>query len=131
MTETPLAGKTVLLVDNHPYAREAMHDLLELYGAEVVMAFDGLSGLEQARTRRPDLVLCDYMMEDMDGLEVLRTLRADATTAAIPFIAITVSMDPAIRERFLEAGADAFLIKVDDVFHLQQTIERVLRGEAG
>lgn len=127
---TPLAGYTILLIDNHPYAREAMQDLLELYGADVVVAADGFSGIEMAGKVQPDLILSDYMMDDLDGLDVLKAVRENPDTASIPFVAITVSLNPAVRELFMQRGADAFLIKVDEVNHLLSTLTQVLERKS-
>ncbi len=123
----PLTGIKVLLVDNDDLAREAVQDLLELNGAEVLGAENGRSGIELACTASPDVIVCDYMMPDLDGLRVLEAIRRDPATAAIGFVAITVSTNADIRDRFMRGGADAFLVKIDDVTLLIETMLAVLR----
>ena len=72
--------KTILLVDDEPKIRELARDYLEHAGFAVVLAGDGRSALDQARTRRPDLVVLDLGLPEVDGLEVIRTLRRDSSS---------------------------------------------------
>jgi len=102
---------TILLIEDHAPLRMNLADMLTLEGHQVLTAADGPSGLRLARGQRPDLVLCDIMLPGMDGLEILATLRADAATAAMPFIFLTAKGDaPEIRAG-MKLGADDYLPK--------------------
>ncbi len=101
--------KRVLVIDDHESVLGALEQVLETMGVSFIGAPDPATGLDLARTERPDLILCDYYMEGLNGLQVLGRLRGDAGTAAIPFVLMT--MDDSLEARALEAGADGFVSK--------------------
>jgi CheY-like chemotaxis protein len=87
-----MAAASVLIVDDHPGFRAAARRLLEIEGYIVVgEAVDGLSGLDAARTLRPDVVLLDIQLPDVDGFEVCERLSGDADA---PAVVLTSSRDP-------------------------------------
>lgn len=85
--------------------------LLELEGYEVFTADNGRTGLEQARLQRPDLILCDVMMPEMDGYTVVQELRSDAALATTPFIFLTARSDRGDVRVGMNFGADDYLTK--------------------
>jgi len=87
-------------------------------------------GLTQAVARRPDLILLDYDLPDLSGLEVLNRLRADPRTAAIPVIILSAGESPAQRQRLEMAGACDYLTKPLNVRHLLRAIDAVLISKA-
>jgi len=87
---------------------------------------DGARGVARAQTMRPDIVLVDMQLPDFDGLEVLRRLRADARTAAIPCIALSANAMPADIARAMAAGFDDYVTKPIDFEVLVKTIDKVL-----
>ncbi|MGH7554503.1 MAG: response regulator [Longimicrobiales bacterium] len=95
-------------------------------GWRVIPALQGGIGLELARESRPDLVLLDLHLPDINGEEVLRRLRADERTASIPVIIISADATRATLERLRRAGADAYLAKPLDMDEFLGTIERYL-----
>lgn len=113
----------VLVIEDYPDSGQAMADLLEARGHRVRLAGDGRSGLAAARARRPDVVLCDIGLPDMDGYEVGRILRA-AGDARPWLVALTGCARPEERERALAAGFDAHTAKPASI----EEIERHLRS---
>ncbi len=103
--------KRLLIIEDQASMRRNIALLLELEGYEVFTAENGRTGLEQARQHRPDLVLCDVMMPEMDGYSVVQALRADATLAATPFIFLTAKSDRGDVRLGMNFGADDYLTK--------------------
>lgn len=85
--------------------------LLEMEGFEVATAENGREGLEKARGWRPDLVICDVMMPELDGYGVIRALRAEKETATTPFIFLTAKGDKTDLRVGMNHGADDYLTK--------------------
>lgn len=103
--------KTILIVEDQDSLRANLALLLELEGFRVLSAPDGIRGLELARSARPDLVLCDLMMPGLDGLGVVRALRADSSFDAMPFLFLTARGEQSDRESAKRLGADGYLTK--------------------
>ena len=93
---------------------------------KTIPALQGLVGIELAREHRPDLVLLDLHLPDMHGSEVLRRLRSDDRTAAVPVVVISADATATAVEELLAAGADAYLTKPLDLDEFLRTLERFL-----
>ena len=106
--------RTVLVVEDDAPLRRMVSIFLRAAGYHVRPAEDGPSGLALARDERPDLVLLDLMLPGLDGWEVLRRIKGDARTAAIPVLVLTASVDPPLTEHALRLGATRFLAKPID-----------------
>ncbi|HEY0038605.1 MAG TPA: ATP-binding protein, partial [Longimicrobium sp.] len=106
--------------------------LLSRPGWQVLPALQGGIGVELAREHRPDLVLLDLHLPDIQGDEVLRRLRADPRTASIPVVVVSADATRASNDRLRALGADAYLSKPIDVEEFLETVERFLseRGDA-
>ena len=117
----------VLVVEDNARNLKLVRDVLAHAGFEVLEAGDAETGLELARARVPDLVLMDVHLPGIDGVEALARLRADATTAAIPVVALTAYAMKEDRERFEAAGFDGYLEKPISVRELPGQVEAVLR----
>ena len=110
--------KKILVIEDEPAMRGNLRDILELENFLPVIAADGTEGIATAKRELPDLILCDVMMPEQDGHEVLAALRADATTACIPFIFLTAKGEHADIRSGMNLGADDYLVKpakVDDL----------------
>lgn len=125
---TPLApgssSARILIAEDHLDSREALRILLEAFGFRVETAVHGRDALDLALAAPPDLILMDVMMPEVDGLEVIRRLRQDERTRAVPVIAVT-AMDGAQRLA-IQAGADDFVAKPIDTRSLLGKIQSLL-----
>jgi signal transduction histidine kinase/ActR/RegA family two-component response regulator len=125
----PVAGTRtlrVVVIDDNADAADTLAVLLRFWGHEVVTALSGQAGLEAVQRNRPDVVLCDLGLPGMDGFSVARTLRRDATTAAIYLLAITGFGQDEDRRRAQEAGFDGLLAKPIDMADLQRALARLV-----
>jgi two-component system nitrogen regulation response regulator NtrX len=117
-----MEARRVLLIEDEASAREALESLLLEEGYLVRTASSGRSGLQAFLDFAPDVVLCDYYLPDVDGLQVLRVVRANAG-AAVQFILLTAGLGGVEGERALRAEADAFLTKPVDLNQLHRVLK--------
>ena len=103
--------KKILIIEDQPQMRDNLATILEMENFQPLCAADGRSGVALARSERPDLILCDVMMPELDGHGVLRELRASKETALIPFIFLTARSEMADLRTGMNLGADDYLIK--------------------
>jgi CheY-like chemotaxis protein len=109
-----LAGRHILVVDDDPRNLFVITAALEQHGAKVDNALNGRRALELLATVKPDLVVMDIMMPELDGYRTIEAMRADARLATIPVLALTAKALPSDREKALAAGADDYLAKPAD-----------------
>jgi len=119
---------TVLVIEDEAQIRANIERLLKVEGYEVICAADGASGIAAARARRPDMVVCDILMPQIDGYGVLAALRAGPDTAHIPLVFLTASADKDDRRRGLAQGATDYVTKP---FKLADLLAVVRRHTAG
>lgn len=105
------AMKKILVIDDHEPMRRNVLMILEMEGLKSVSADNGRAGLELARKEKPDLILCDITMPEMDGYAVLQALRDDKETATIPFIFLTARGEKLDVRVGMNYGADDYLTK--------------------
>jgi DNA-binding NarL/FixJ family response regulator len=103
--------KTVLVIEDEPHMRTNLATLLRLEGYQVLEAANGRLGVEAALSGRPDIILCDISMPDMDGLTVISIIRGTPGLAAVPFIFLTARGDPRDVRAGMKLGADDYLPK--------------------
>ncbi len=113
----------ILLAEDNEDNIAMVSEYLSINGYQVTIARNGIEALEQARTRRPDIILMDIQMPGMDGLEVMRHIRADHNLAKVPIIALTALAMAGDRERCIEAGADEYMSKPISLKKLRTIIE--------
>ena len=119
--------KRILVIDDEDDIREVAQLSLEMTtGWDVVSAASGAAGIEAARARRPDAILLDVMMPEMDGPTTFQRLRADAATAAIPVILLTAKAQSSDRSRFMDLGVDGVLTKPFDPLTLGSEVAAAL-----
>ena len=116
----------LLIVDDEADTLKLVSMMLQRQGYEIVAAKDGLAALEKVKAEKPDLILLDVMMPDMDGYEVTRRLRADPETENIPIIMFTAKTQVEDKITGLEAGADVYLTKPTQPRELFAQVKAVL-----
>lgn len=117
----------VLIIDDDLATRLVLQRALKGQGYEVVVAKDGVEGLTKAKALCPALIICDWMMPRMDGLEVCRRVKADANLSTVFFILLTSRVAVEDRVIGLDNGADDFLSKPIEVNELQARVRAGLR----
>ncbi|AMC11477.1 transcriptional regulator [Lutibacter profundi] len=122
--------KTILLIEDDTVLRETTAEILELENYKVVTAADGKKGVEQAKLVVPDLVICDIMMPEMDGYDVLKSLSEDNKTKRIPFIFMSAKTEVKDVRKGMDLGADDYLTKPMNIDLLLSAIESRLAKAA-
>jgi two-component system cell cycle response regulator DivK len=108
VADTPF---TILLVEDNDDNRIIYSTALRFTGYEVVEAITGTEGVRMARSEKPDLILMDISVPELDGWQATSILKADPETASIPIIAVTAHALPDDERRSMEAGCDGYLAK--------------------
>jgi two-component system response regulator (stage 0 sporulation protein F) len=116
---------TILIVEDEPAIRRLVKETLEPRYL-VQEAVDGLDGLQRVQSVKPDLIILDIRMPGLDGLSVLRKLKADRQTAGIPVIILSVHGETDILLEGQRAGASDHLIKPFDLHELRRVVSRQL-----
>lgn len=124
MTPTRFA---ILVVDDDPIILSTLGDLLRAHGHRILEAANGRDGLRLARDERPDLILVDYHMPDMDGLAVVDALKSDEGTRGIPVVAFT-SGTAAQANKLVRAGCIGFIPKPFEPGTLPALVAQFLRA---
>lgn len=122
--------KRILVIEDEPEMRRNITALLRFKDYEPIAAENGRVGVEIARREKPDLILCDVMMPELDGYGVLRALQAEGTLASIPFIFLTAKGEKDDLRSGMNLGADDYLTKPVANDELVQAIEARLNRSA-
>jgi len=118
----------ILIVDDSPAQMYAIRQIIEVDGHEVLSADSGKSGLETAIKTRPDVILMDIVMPDMNGYQVTRKLRSDETTKAIPVIFVSTKDNEFDRKWGMRQGAVAYITKPVNSKELRFAVKNALAG---
>jgi two-component system, cell cycle response regulator DivK len=110
MSDTDQNIRILYIEDNRQNMR-LVKKFLKMGGYEMIGKDTGLAGIDAAHEEMPDLILMDINLPDIDGVEATQRIKANATTAKIPIIALTANAMHGDRERFMEAGCDDYLSK--------------------
>jgi len=125
-----MAETRILVVEDEPSIRDLISFGLRRAGFQVVAAEHSQAALARIGDKRPDLILVDWMLPDMSGLELTRQLRRDANTRDIPIIMLTARAEETDKVAGLEGGADDYLTKPFSARELIARIQAVLRRSA-
>lgn len=117
----------ILIIDDDRTVQLMLTRMLELQGYEVITASDGEEGMAQAQQFRPALIICDWIMPRLNGLEVCRRIKADPTLSTTYFILLTSLASVADRVKGLDAGADDFIAKPIEHNELKARVRAGLR----
>lgn len=128
-----MRNKKILIIDNDRDFRKVISQALIMRGYEAVLESSGYNGLIKVIKERPDAILLDIRMPGMNGVAVIRELKTDSRSAAIPIIVVTGAGSDDQVSAALESGANGVLLKPFNLEDLYAQIERVLfpRGGAG
>jgi len=118
---------TILVIDDDKDYRAGFTEVLELEDYTILEAENGLIGLQMIHRYSPNLILCDVDMPVMNGIEVLRAVKADPTYANIPFLIVTGHRDERTLKTSLDLGVEAYLTKPIAVTELLSTIDHFLK----
>lgn len=122
--------KTILVIEDDDQVRENIEEILELEEFEAIAADNGLTGLQLAIEKLPDLIICDVMMPHLDGYGVLEALQQTPATAAIPFVFLTAKAERHDLRQGMNLGADDYLTKPFTPDELRQVIAIRLAKQA-
>ena len=122
-----MGKKSVLVIEDQQDVRENIVELLELSNYEVRSAENGRKGVKLALSEPPNLILCDIMMPEMDGYEVLYLLSKNPSTSSLPFIFLTAKAEKTDSRKGMNMGADDYITKPFEEIELLEAIERRIR----
>ena len=128
MLELQLDSPCVMVIDDVPETRMLLRDMLEEMGfLSVIEASNGQAALEKLKSTPTHLILCDHVMEDMSGLDLLSQLRNHPYLVDIPFIVVSAVGDVPVIETALDLGADDYMIKPVSFQLLRRKVSDVFR----
>ena len=119
-------AKTILAIDDSASIRQMVSFTLKSAGYEVIEAVDGMDGLDKAKAKTADLVLTDQNMPRMDGLTLIRSLRALPQYQAVPILMLTTESSDAMKSQGRAAGATGWLVKPFDPQKLIEVVRKVI-----
>ena len=118
--------KTILIVEDNEKNMKLVRDILRHHKYVTVEAATGEDGVRLAIDRRPDLVLMDIQLPDIDGIEALRRIRLERSLDAMPVIAVSASVMPDDQQKIVASGFDAFITKPINLKQFLATVQRLL-----
>ncbi|ETA67415.1 response regulator with CheY-like receiver domain and winged-helix DNA-binding domain [Methanolobus tindarius DSM 2278] len=116
----------VLVVEDNPNNMKLINMVLKRHGYETIGAVTGEEGVEKAGTEKPDMILMDIMLPDIDGLETTRRIRRIESLEKIPIIAITSYAMAGDREKILQAGCNGYFEKPINPLTIMNDIEKII-----
>ena len=127
-----MANELVLVVEDNEKNRKLVRDVLQFHGYEILETDNAEEGIKLARERQPALILMDFHLPGMNGIEALSQLRAEPSTKDIPVIAVTASAMTEDRKRIIAAGFDSLQTKPihvkEFVLVVRETLDRHKRS---
>jgi CheY-like chemotaxis protein len=124
-----VAGECILVVDDNDMNVKLVRWLLEKHGYAVRTASDAKSARESVRAVRPQLVLMDIQLPDVDGLQLTREFKADPALKTVPIVAVTSYAMKGDRQKSIDAGCDGYITKPIDTQQFPLEIQKYLRGK--
>jgi len=118
--------KKILIVEDNEKNMKLVRDILRHNSLATIEAVTGEAGVALALSERPDLILMDIQLPDIDGIEALRRIRAERVLDATPVIAVSASVMPDDQQKIVTSGFDAFVTKPINLKHFVDTVKRFL-----
>ena len=125
-----MANELVLIIEDNETNRKLLRDVLQFKGYRTIEAETGEDGVTLAMQHKPDLILMDYQLPGIDGIEAFHRIRNASNTAHIPIVAVTASAMPEEAKKMTEAGFDGFLTKPINVKGFVQFVADVFSAKA-
>ena len=116
----------ILIVEDNDKNMKLVREILQHQGHATIEATSGAQGVRLAVEQRPDLILMDVQLPDIDGMEVLRQIRDQRALDATPVLAVSASVMPNERQKVLSAGFEAFIMKPIDLKQFRETVQHFL-----
>ena len=121
-----MSKKRILVIEDNHDIHELVRFLLEKAGHDVLAAFDGLAGVKLANEEKPDLILLDLAIPELDGWGVAKKVRENPDLQATPMVALTAHILPDELKRALDAGCNGYISKPINVESFQKRVEEYL-----
>ena len=118
--------KTILVADNDKSTQSILHETLTREGFNVVQVNDGLQAITKVDTQRPDLIIAEAFLPELDGMRLLKALKGRAETRSIPVILLTAKADPSAMIEGIASGARFYVVKPFDSEDLLAKVRRTL-----
>ncbi|HEX7437107.1 MAG TPA: response regulator [Caldimonas sp.] len=118
--------KKILIVEDNEKNMKLVRDILRHNGHTTLEAATGADGVRLARAERPDLILMDIQLPDIDGIAALGRIREDSSLDATPVVAVSASVMPDDQQKIVASGFDAFITKPINLKQFQETVQRFL-----
>jgi two-component system, cell cycle response regulator DivK len=118
----------ILIVEDNEKNMKLARDVLQAKGYQTLEAVNGEDGVRLALQHRPDMVLMDIQLPDINGVEAFLRIRAHADTAKVPVVAFTASVTPMDRHRIIDAGFDGFISKPINLKDFLETVRKTVEG---
>ena len=126
-----MSNELILIIEDNEINRTLVRDVLRFKGYQTLESQTAEEGIRLAREKKPALILMDFHLPGMNGIEAFKALRANAATSSIPVIAVTASAMPEDRQKILAAGFDGMQTKPIHVQEFLETMEQALKKSAG
>jgi two-component system cell cycle response regulator DivK len=126
-----MANELILIVEDNEKNRKLVRDVLQFKGYQTVESVTAEEGIQLAREKQPALVLMDFQLPGMNGIEAFKVLRADPQTSAIPIIAVTASAMTEDRNKMMAAGFDGLQTKPINVREFLEVVAQTLKKSGG
>ena len=126
-----MANETILVVEDNEKNRRLLRDVLQFKGYQILESETAEEGIRIAHENKPALILMDFHLPGMNGIQALEVLRADAATRAIPVIAVTASAMTEDRQKIMAAGFDGLQTKPINVKIFLEAVAQALQKTQG
>lgn len=124
-----MANELILIVEDNEKNRKLVRDVLQFKGYRIIEAETGEDAVTLAKLHKPDLILMDYHLPGIDGIEAFRRIRGEAATTHIPIVAVTASAMPEEAKKMMDAGFDGFQTKPLNVKQFMQAVANMFSAK--